>query len=67
MKNAKKLTAAQERAKEKLTYVWQSPYELRESIPTLASLTRRGIAEVRYDLPGSIAFPRVSCWYKLRK
>jgi len=50
-----KLTATQERALAKLTDVWQSSCALGESLNTLQSLFKKGLADVRY-LRGYINF-----------
>ena len=61
-----KLTKSQERAKWKLTREWQTPYDLKESIPTLDGLLNRGIAERRFATMGVGFSPRNSIYYRLK-
>ena len=55
----------QERALDKLTYQWQSAYDLSEKINTLNALVRMGKAEVKREI-GSETFPKSMTFYRLK-
>ena len=63
-----KLTKAQERAKGKLTAVWQCAEDLQENLRTLELLVTRNVAKMKgvpyHDLASENA--RRSVWFKLR-
>jgi hypothetical protein len=61
-----KLSPTQERAMAKLTQEWQSAYELRESLATLGSLVRKGLAEVKHGY-GSMFLPRAEIKYRRKE
>lgn len=61
-----KLTKAQERALGKLTYKLQSAFELKESLPTLNSLVKKGLAIHYCYTLGSLFSPRTAHHYALR-
>ena len=62
MKNS--LSNTQKHALQKLTSSWKCPYELRESIGTLDSLVRKGLAIRKYGM-GARFMPRNETYYKL--
>lgn len=59
-----KLTKPQQRALEKLHPVdWQSAYNLKESLPTLNALVRKGLAESQMGL-GYLFLPRTEIKFR---
>lgn len=62
----KELSAAQNRASNKLTREWQSAYGLQESLATLDALVKHGLCIRRGGGLGSIFSPRTSWEYKLK-
>lgn len=60
-----KPTKAQQRALAKLTNEWQSAYQLKETIPTLEGLFRRGLAEQLLD-KGYLMMPHNQIKFRLK-
>lgn len=60
-----KLSKTQERALSKLSYKWQSAYEIGESIATLNALVRHGLAKSKTDELGYMYSPRTAIYFKV--
>ncbi len=60
----KKLSKAQERAYNKLSYSeYKNAYTLKENLNTLYSLVGRDLADIRHHL-GSMAFPNTNIFFR---
>ncbi len=61
-----KLSQAQQRAYDKLTDEWRSPYELQARLSTLEALVDMGIADW-YEGKGAGFFPNTATYFRRKK